>query len=346
MESPLWTDRYAPRIDELPQAHLRIYLEHATERPINLLLHGPTGAGKTAAVFALARAAHANPDTDLLVINVADFFNRTVREIETDPRFEGFLDDGVSRSKREMINHVFREMVAHAPVSGRYRTVLLDNAEAVREDFQQSLRRLIERHHQTTQFVLTTRQLGKIIPALQSRCLPVAVPPPDDDVVIERVETILEAEGWDFEGPALALLVGHADGNMRRAILAAQASAIEAGRRDESVISEEIVFETLSGLGHTETIETLLSHAERSSFDEARSILDDLLIDVGLDGEEILDEIVEVGRTRYDDHRLTALTIGAAETDALLATGGNDRIQLSRLIADIGAGELDQTPQK
>ncbi len=346
MESPLWTDRYAPTIDELPQAHLRTYLDHATQRPINLLLHGPPGVGKTAAVFALATAAHANPETDLLVINVADFFSRTKREIGNDPRFAHFLDDGVNRSKREMITHVFRESVAHAPVSGSYRTVLLDNAESVREDFQQALRRIIERHHQTTQFILTTRQLGKIIPALQSRCLPVAVPPPDDAAVIERIETILKAEGRAYDASALALLTEHGQGNLRRAILAAQASAIEADRRDKQTVSESIVFETLSGLGHTDEIDTLLSQAEGGEFDAARTTLDDLLVDVGLDGEEILDELVAVGRSRYDEAMLTALTVHAAETDAMLATGGDDRVQLSRLLAEVGAGGLGQTPQK
>lgn len=341
MASPLWTDRYAPALDELPQPHLRRYLRQAVDRPINLLLHGPPGAGKTAAVHALAREAHAEPEMDLLVINVADFFDRTKREIEGDPRFAHFLDDGTNRSKREMINHVFREMVAHAPVSGRHRTVLLDNAEAVREDFQHALRRLIEQHHQTTQFILTTRQLGKIIPALQSRCLPIAVPPADDATVRERLEHILDAEGVSYEPSVPDLLAGDADGNLRRAILAAQASTIAAERCEGESVTETDVFETLHGLGNADRVEELLAYAERGAFDDARSTLDDLLIDVGLDGEEILEELVMVGRSRYDEPRAAALTVAVAETDAMLATGGDDRVQLSRLIADVGAGGLD-----
>ncbi|MFW6153207.1 MAG: AAA family ATPase [Halobacteriota archaeon] len=340
MASPLWTDRYAPTLDELVQPHLRRYLLKAVDRPINLLLHGPPGSGKTAAVHALAREAHGDPKTDLLVINVADFFNRTKREIEADPRFEHFLADGIARSKREMINHVFREMVAHAPVSGRYRTVLLDNAEAVREDFQHALRRLIEQHHRTTQFILTTRQLGKIIPALQSRCLPVAVPPPDDTAVRERVEHILHAEAVAYDPSVPDLLAGDADGNLRRAILAAQACTIAAERRDGESVTENDVFETLRGIGHADLVGELLAYAGRGEFDEARSTLDDLLIDVGLDGGEILEELVTVGRSRYDEPRAAALTVAVAEADAMLATGGDDRVQLSRLIAEVGAGGL------
>jgi len=61
-------------------------------------------------------------------------------------------------AKRDMINRVLKESASYAPMSGEYKTVLLDNAEAIREDFQQALRRVMEQHHRTTQFVIATRQ--------------------------------------------------------------------------------------------------------------------------------------------------------------------------------------------
>lgn len=341
MSSPLWTDRHAPRLRELPQGHLRRYLQAATDRPVNLLLHGPRGVGKTAAVRALARDGNREGNPDLLEINVADFFDRSKSEIEDDPRFAPFLADGERRSKRDMINRVFRESTAHAPVSGRYRTVLLDNAESVREDFQQSLRRLIERHHGTTQFVLTTRQLGRIIPALRSRCLPIPVPPPSDEAVVDRLATILEREEVPYEDPALALIADDAEGNLRHAILAAQATHVHADRGDDPTITESAVVETIGDLGHSDAIAALLADAEAGSFEDARDRLDDLLVDAGIDGREILQKLVTIGRTNHDDRGAGALTVMAAETDARLATGGDDRIQLSRLVAEIAATGID-----
>lgn len=336
MASPLWTDRYAPTVEELPQGRLRAYLTAVGGRPVNLLLHGPPGAGKTAAVRALAAHVHDDPEADLLVLNVADFFDRSKADIEEDPRFAGFLGDGERRSKREMINHVFRESTAYAPIEGAYRTVLLDNAEAVREDFQQSLRRLIERHHRTTQFVLTTRQLGTIIPALRSRCLPIPVPAPTDDEVVDRLRTILEAEGVPSEAAALRLLAEDAGGDLRRAILAAQATAVSTAREGDPEVTESAVYETLHGLGRGGTVETFLAAAEAGDFDEARSALDSLLVDAGLDGDEILDAVVRGGRTRYDEAGIAAVTRLAADVDFRLATGGDERVQLSRLAADLG----------
>ncbi|MFW6448137.1 MAG: AAA family ATPase [Halobacteriota archaeon] len=337
MASPLWPDRHAPTLDELPQAHLERYLTAAAQRPINLLLHGPRGVGKTAAVRAMARAAHDDPERDLLVLNVADFFDRTKAEIAEDPRFEPFLENTRRLSKREMIHRVFRESTAHAPVSGRYRTVLLDNAESVREDYQQSLRRLIERHHRTTQFVLTTRQLGRIIPALQSRCLPVPVPPPDAAAVVDRLATILEREGVPYEESALVLLADDAGGNLRRAILAAQATHVQATREGDGSVTEAAVVETVRGLGQGEAFAAVLAAAERGDFDGARDALDDLLVEVGLDGREVLDGLLEAGRTSRDERGAGELTRLAAEVDFHLATGGDDRLQLSHLLAEVAA---------
>lgn len=337
MESPLWTDRYAPTLADIPQAHLRTYLRTVAGRPVNLLLYGPPGGGKTAAVRAYARHVHPNPETDLLVLNVADFFNRSKDEIANDPRFAGFLGDSGRRSKREMINHVFRESTAHAPIEGSFRTVLLDNAEAVREDFQQSLRRLIERHHRTTQFVLTTRQLGKIIPPLRSRCFPVPVPRPSDDAIVHRLETIFEAESIEYESAAIRLVAEEAEGNLRRAIMAAQTTVVVASREGEPILTEEAVYGTLKELGHGEAIDRMLAAAEGGDFADAREVLDDLLVAEGLDATEILTELLGGGRTRYDETEIAGVTRLAADVDFNLATGGDDRVQLSRLLAQLGS---------
>ncbi|MFW6265445.1 MAG: AAA family ATPase, partial [Halanaeroarchaeum sp.] len=152
MEQPLWIDEYAPSLSALPQPDVRDRLQDAVGDPVNLVLHGPVGSGKTAAVRALAEAAHEDPDNDLIEINVADFFDRTKSEIREDPRFAPFLQgqtefskqyrrstDKTNKykrdwSKRGMVSHVLKEQAGYSPSSGQYKTILLDNAEAIRED--------------------------------------------------------------------------------------------------------------------------------------------------------------------------------------------------------------------
>ncbi len=330
MESPLWIDTRAPGLDELPQADLRAYLSKAVDNPINLVLHGPAGSGKTAAVKAMTRETHEDPENDLVTINVADFFNLTKSELMDDPRFSHFLAGRSDMAKGAMMNHVLKETASYSPVAGSYKTILLDNAEAIREDFQHALRRVMERYHAATQFVITTRQPTKLIPPITSRCFPVPVREPTDDEIQSVLRSIATAEAAEFDDTGLQLVARHADGNLRAAILAAQTVA-----ETEGEITAETV-EVLRDVGPDDRIETMIRKAEAGDFTDARSILDDLLVDEGFTGYEVLAAMTRVARSRDLVGSATFAAL-AGEIDFDLATGTNDRLHLGHLLADLGA---------
>jgi len=343
MDAPLWTETYAPTLEQLPQDDARRYLERAVEEPINLILQGPPGSGKTAAARALATAAHgtesgdessgADPN-DLIIINVADFFGRTKTEIKNDPRFASFLVGRSSMSKRDMINHVLKESASYAPVSGSYKTVLLDNAENVREDFQQALRRIMEQYHRTTQFVIATRQPTKLIAPIRSRCFPVSMRAPSSAETVAVLERIVEAEGVAYETDGLEFVAGYANGNLRRAILATQTTA-----ETEGEVTMATAYETIGTVGYDDEIESMLDDAESGAFTDARSTLDELLVDEGLDGGEVLEGILSVARKRYQGPELARIHRLAADIEFRMTEGASDRIHVGHFLAELGRDE-------
>jgi replication factor C small subunit len=335
MEGPLWTERHAPDLSEIRQTEARERFERALEEPMNLVVQGPPGVGKTAATRALAREAHADPENDLIEINVADFFDRSKKEIRTDPRFESFLSGRSRLAKRDMINRVLKESAAYAPMSGEYKTVVLDNAESIREDFQQALRRVMEQYHRTTQFVITTRQPTKLIPPIRSRCFPVQMRAPTVEETIDVLETIADREGAAYDADGLEFLASAAGGDLRRAILSAQATAVEGGE-----ISMSTAYETLGEIGHDEAIREALAAARDGELSDARSTLEDLLDEEGYSGEDLLRELLRVARagSTYGGDDLKRLHKLAGETSLDLAEGLDDRLHLTHLLAAWAAG--------
>jgi len=339
MDAPLWTERYAPDLADLPQSEVREYLQKAVNDPINLVIHGPSGAGKTTAVRALAREAHEDPDNDLVEINVADFFGMTKKEIANDPRFSSFIDNKRKRnsSKADLINHVLKESASYSPVSGSYKTVVLDNAEAIREDFQQALRRVMERHHRTSQFVIATRQPSKLIAPIRSRCFQVPVRAPTHEETVTVLERIVEREGVEYDDDGLEYLAGYGGGDLRRAILGAQTTA-----EAEDEITMNAAYEALGEVQDDERIEAMLAAAEDGEFEAARGTLDDLIYDEGHEGSEVLADILRVARSRYSGDRLARLHRLAGEVDMDLVEGTSGRVHVAHLLAELGRDGADR----
>jgi replication factor C small subunit len=333
MNGPLWTEAHAPDLSDLPRPAVRDRFERAVQEPMNLVVHGPKGSGKTAAVRALTRETHEKPDADRVEINVADFFGMTKKELGDDPRFSRFIDAKRRRdsSKADLINHVLKESASYSPVSGDYKTVVLDNAEGMREDFQQALRRVMEQYYEATQFVIVTRQPSSLIPAIRSRCFPIPVPSPTTEEIVGVLKPIVEAEGVDYDDEGIEYVAGAADGDIRAAILGAQTTAEQEGK-----ITMNTAYETLSAVGVDERVGEMLTDAEAGEFTDARSTLDDLLVDEGYSGTEVLEDVLTVARSRYSGDALARLHRLAGEIDMDLKEGTNDRLHVSHLLAELG----------
>jgi replication factor C small subunit len=95
-------------------------------------------------------------------------------------------------------------------------------------------------------------------------------------------------------------------------------------------------YETLSGVGVDERVGEMLTDAEAGEFTDARKTLDELLVDEGYSGTEVLEDVLSVARSRYSGDALAQLHLLAGEVDMDLHEGTNDRLHISHLLAEVG----------
>jgi DNA polymerase III delta prime subunit len=82
---------------------------------------------------------------------------------------------------------------------GKFKVVLLDEADYLTQPSQAALRNDMESYHMTVRYILTCNYAHKIIPALKSRCHEFHISKTDMNEFTARAATVLVSENIDFD---------------------------------------------------------------------------------------------------------------------------------------------------
>ncbi|MDQ6916119.1 MAG: DNA polymerase III subunit gamma/tau, partial [Actinomycetota bacterium] len=111
-----------------------------------------------------------------------------------------------------------RERVAFAPVSGRHKVYILDEAHMLSTQAWNAFLKTLEEPPPNTLFVLCTTEAQKVLPTVVDRCHRFDFARPSADQVAQVLGRVAEAEGIELPAPARALVARKAAGSFRDAL--------------------------------------------------------------------------------------------------------------------------------
>jgi len=307
----VWTEKHRPDTlsEVVGQDKITERLEaFVSEDSIpHMMFAGPAGTGKTTSAVALAKDLY------------GDTWNQNF--METNASDERGID---------VVREKIKNFARTKSVNADYKIIFLDEADALTSDAQQALRRTMEQFSDNCRFILSCNYSSKIIDPIQSRCAVFRFNRLEEKDVKQYITRLGKDEEFKISEKAIEAVMRVSEGDLRRVTNILQTASI-----NNDKIEEQDIYGVAASL-RPEEINEILEKSLKGDFMEAREELADLMIDRGLDGQDVISSIHrEIFELDISDEGKLEIMEKLGEFEFRISEGGSSDIQIEALLAQI-----------
>jgi replication factor C subunit 3/5 len=186
---------------------------------------------------------------------------------------------------------------------------------------------VIEKYTSSTRFCMICNYVGKISPALQSRCTRFRFSPLGEEQIEPRLKFVASAEKLNYTEDGMAACIKLANGDMRKCLNVLQASAMSF-----EIINEDAIY-TCTGNPLPSDMEEALGWLLNEDFKTARKNLLELKLSKGLALTDLLREIYNYGSLiEFPDQAKMFFFNRLAQIEYNVSLGTDENLQLSAVV--------------
>lgn len=229
------------------------------------LFTGPRGTGKTSAAKILGKAVNCPHQIDGNPCNECDI----CLGIDSGQISDVIEIDAASNNGVEEIRNL-RENVRYAPSTATYKVYIIDEVHMLTTGAFNALLKTLEEPPRQVIFILATTEPHKIPATIISRTQRYDFKRIDDDVIIRRLQQVLDSDAITYDNEALSIIARASYGGLRDA-LSLLDQALSYNTEQVSVVSALEVTGSLDQLVFVDYIQQLYQQQSQSALETLRS---------------------------------------------------------------------------
>jgi len=269
-----WIEKYRPKTldDVIAQPEIIQTLRTLIQKRClpHLLLYGNSGCGKTSTILACARELYGESYQYMVMkLNASDergieVVRNTIKQFVT--------------TKSAFFKEVDEK-------NSMFKLVILDETDAMTDDAQAILRKVIEEHTANTRFCLICNYIQNINPALQSRCTRFRFAPIDKNGVEHMIQYVADKEGLKVQKSGIVTIYKRASGDMRKVLNILQSTSMV-----YDIINEKNI-NSCMGYPQKVQMDTIINSLINDSFEKCYNVIYEIKTMNGLSLIDLIQEI-------------------------------------------------------